>query len=270
MRKFKIEASDGELLTGHIPESWGEVPFRGYMDLAATAQEVPSLIEPTAHVFASRAGCTALATLLGLPTAEPFHTDMSLLLPIYETSPWLFLGPLPDEQALVTAFTHQGIAYTYAGGLDGANGGQMEALLAFLKENEGNPTACGPQLLAVLYCPQGKEQTADLVQATAQAFETLPMSIAWPCLQNFIVRSMPLALPIQRYLAMRPAVAQALSALEKAAHSPVSASLGRSWSMRRWLVKTWLRLAKRTLTISSPPSVSIAKRGSLRANRAAK
>jgi hypothetical protein len=260
MRKFKIDASDGEVLTGHIPESWGEVPFRKYVDLAATAQKLPdSITNPTAHMFASVAGCKAIAPLLGLPTAEPFLQDTQLLLPIFEAAPWLFLGPLPLAEDLVTVFTHQGVTYTYVGGLDNANGGQMEALLAFLRESDGNPVACGPQLLAVLYTAKGQTQTPQSVKEAGDAFETLPMSIAWPCLQNFMVRSMPLALPIQRYLALRPSVEQALSALEQGADSKILASLGRSWSMHRWLGKIWLRLVRRTLMISSPRSASTAK-----------
>jgi hypothetical protein len=260
MRKFKIDASDGEVLTGYIPESWREVPFRKYVDLAATAQKLPDTVtNPTAHVFASVAGCKAMAPLLGLPTAEPFLQDTQLLLPIFEVAPWLFLGPLPLAEDLVTSFKHQGVTYAYAGGLDGANGGQMEALLAFLRESDNDPVSCGPQLLAVLYTPKGQAQTPQTVRDAADAFETLPMNIAWPCLQNFIVRSMPLALPIQRYLALRPSVEQALSALEEAAHLPVSALRGRSWSMRRWLGRIWLRHVRRILTISSLPSATTAK-----------
>lgn len=253
MRKFKLTASDGEVLTGHLPENWAEVPLSLYAALAATAQPVPDVLQSGAHVLASEASCEALAALLGLPTAEPFHTDFSLLLDLYEAAPWLFVGPLPEAE-ITERFDHQGTTYEYAGGLSQALGGQMEALLNFLRDYDGQPLGVGHKLLAVLYKPAGQKQTTAAVTAAAAAFQSLPMSIAYPALQGFFLRSSHSATPILKFLAVRPEVEKALNALETATASPSSASPGRFWNMRRWLITTWLRRVRRKLGISSPHS----------------
>jgi hypothetical protein len=259
MRKILLTASDGETLTGRLPDSWAEVPLSAYVALALTARPLPADAEPTARAFASEASLEALAKLLGLPTAAPFLADWSLLLDIYEAAPWLFLGELPGGEPLPT-FTHLGAAYTYGGGLDHLTGGQWEALAQFLEQHADAPLVCAPHLLAVLYCPTGQQQTAAIVTAAAEAFAILPMSVAWPAVQAFFTRSLPLATPIQRYFAARPVVEQALSALELALTS--SAPRAFSWSMGRWLGRIWIRLVARQLTMFLPPSATTAGRRS--------
>lgn len=255
MPKLKLTASDGEVLLAHAPASWAEVPLAAYAQFVATARPLPaSLTQPTAHAFTSPASCEALATLLGLPTAEPLLTDRRVLLTVYQVSPFLFTGPLPAAGAVLT-FTHRGTAYEYCGGLPDVSGEQIEALLAFMAAHEGHPLGCGPNLLAVLYKPVGQAQTSGVVEATAEAFATLPLSLAWPALADFTQRSAPWLLATQRFLAARPAAEQALSALQQAL---ASASPGRSWSMRRWLARVWLRLAAKLLTTSSLPSATTA------------
>ena len=248
MRKITITASDGEKIAGQLPQSWAEVGFKAYADLAATAQTVPDGITPTAHVFANVAGCHALATLLDLPTADPLLTDVSLLLTIYDAAPWLFVGPLPAADEPTATFTHLGTTYDYAGGLDKATGGQMEALLAFLNVHEGNPLGAGPALLAVLYTPTGQPQTPETVKVAALALETLPMSVAWPCVQAFLSRSAPTAMLIQKYLALRPQVEKLLSALETPLQH--SASPGHCSNLLRWLTKAYLKRVRKALTAS--------------------
>lgn len=255
MHKLTLTASDGEVLLAHAPASWAEVPLAAYADFAATAQPLPaSLTQPTAHAFTSPASCQALATLLGLPTAEPLLADRRVLLTVYQVSPFLFTGPLPAAGA-VPSFAHRGTVYEYCGGLPNATGEQLEALLAFMSEHEGHPLGCGPNLLAILYRPTGQAQTPAVVEATAAAFASLPLSLAWPALADFTQRSAPWLLATQRYLAARPAAGQVLSALERAL---ASASPGRSWSMRRWLGKVWLRHAAKLLTTFSPPFATTA------------
>ena len=108
----------------------------------------------------------------------------------------------------------------------------------------------------MLYQPVGQKQTAAVVEATAAAFATLPMSLAWPALADFIQRSAPWALATQRYLAARPAAELALSAVEQAM---ASASQGRCWSMRRWLGKVWLRRVTSMLRTFLLPSATTAE-----------
>ncbi|MDO7885994.1 hypothetical protein [Hymenobacter cheonanensis] len=271
MHQLKITASDGEVLTGQLPESWAEVPLAPYVALALAAQPVPAGITPTVHPFANPAGCEALATLLGLPTAEPFLASLSLLLPIYDAAPWLFDGPLPAAGEPAPSFTHLGTAYTHTGAFDDLTAGQWEALSTFLQGCEGNPLRVAPQLLAVLYCPAGQPQSAVTVRDAAQAFETLPMRLAWPAIQSFLLRALPLALPIQRYLAARPLVEQVVHALEQGlATSPTSAPRGFYWSMGRWLAKRWLKLVRRQLATFLPSSATTAVARHSRSTRNAK
>jgi hypothetical protein len=169
MRKIVLTADDGQPLTGHLPESWAEVPLAGYAALAG-ADGLPARVE-------------AAAALLGLP-AGPLLEDVSLFATLAEQAPWLFGDELPEPELPVAYFTHQGITYHHQGDLQKISAGQMEALLTFLRLNEGHHLACAPHLLAVLYCPQGQSQTPAVVQAAATALATLPMSVAWPALAS--------------------------------------------------------------------------------------
>lgn len=255
MHKLTLTASDGEVLTGGIPASWADVPLAAYTNLVAAAQPLPEgLPLHPALAFASEAGRAAVATLLGLPSAEPLVADDQLLRAVFDTSPFLFAGPLPAAGA-VEAFTHQGTAYEYYGGLPNATGEQLEALLNFLSAHQGHPLGCGPHLLAILYRPVGQKQTVAQVTAAAQSFATLPMSLAYPALLDFMQRSAPWALATQRYLAVLPAAEQALSALQTAVATALPA---RSWSMRRWLTRTWIRLVSTQLRTSLLPSTTTA------------
>lgn len=256
MRKLTLTA-DHETLVGYLPDSWAEVPIQPFAELAATAQDLPEGV-PAAHLFTHRAGCEALARLLALPTAAPLLADMSLLRPICEAAPWLFLGPLPEANGLAERFTHQGLTYVHSGLLDDTTGGQLEALLGFLQASGGNALACAPHLLAVLYQPVGQELTAQVVATSAAALATLPMSLGWPAIANFLLRFTPLAMLTQKHLAAQHTAEQALSALETAATCPTSAPRGFSLSMRRWLVRHWIRLVRKQLATSSPPSATTA------------
>jgi hypothetical protein len=240
MRKLQLEAADGALLTGHLPDSWAEVPFRPYVNLVATARPVPACITPTAHAYVSEAGCHALAHLLGLPAGEPLYNKISLLPGLYQAAPWLFVGPLPLAEELTTAFTHSGIHYRYAPASElgpEAAANRERVLLWYLRETDGNPLHCLPQLLAALYAPGGAPPSVESDRAGTLAFETLPLSIGWPCLLQFVVPEMLAATPIARYQALRPMVAQALRALEAAA---VTAPTPKpSGPLRRWLDHAW-------------------------------
>lgn len=258
MPKFTITASDGEQLAGYLPESWAEVPLSPYAALALTAQPLPAGLVPTVHPFAHPAGRQALATLLGLPTAEPLHANPSLLADLFEAAPWLFVGPLPDAPQPAPSFTHQGVAYSHLGLLDSADGATLETLLTLLHASEGQPLNVAPQLLAALYRPTGQPVTADTTRQAAAAFATLPLSLAWPALQAFLVRSAPMVLAFQKYGTARQAAGQALRALETAAASPTSAPRGCCSNMLRWLVRHWIKRVGRQLRTFSPPSASTA------------
>lgn len=219
MRKIKIVANDGQVFTGRLPASWAEVPFGAYLDLRAAARPVPACIpEPTVHAFAHEAGCQAVARFLGLPDGEPLRQNVRRLLPIYEAAPWLF-GTLQPAGPVAVAFTHQGTRYRYAPDAElgpEAAAGRRHTLLWFLREADGNLITCSTNLLATLYTPEGSPPTLANGQAGAAALDTLPMSLAWPTLLQFVVPD-SLAPPIQRYLALRPMLAQALQAMEAAA-----------------------------------------------------
>lgn len=240
MRKIHLEAADGELLTGQLPDSWAEVPFRPYVDLALTARPVPACITPTAHAYISEAGCTALAHLLGLPTGEPLYSKIDRLLSLYELAPWLFVGPLPAAEDLATSFTYLGTHYRYApaaelGRVAAAN--RERVLLWYLRETDGNPLHCLPHLMATLYTPEGAAPSVASDRAGTQAFELLPLSIGWPCLLHFVVPETLATDPTDRYQALRPMVGQALAALEAAVAA--APTVPPRYSLRRWLAQTW-------------------------------
>jgi hypothetical protein len=240
MPHIRLRADDGETLLGQVPDSWAQVPLAAYATLVG-AESLPARIE-------------ALAALVGLPPAPLLDTP-ELAGQVLALAPWLFAGPLPEATEPVPSFTHLGTTYTYCGGVGRATAEQLEALLAFQQEHYAHPIGGGPHLLAVLYQVAGQPQTPESVLAASQALASLPVSIAYPALQDFIRRSAPWAQATQRYLAARAAAGQTLSALEAAlTTSPTSALPGRSWSMRRWLGKAWIRHARKLLKTSSPPS----------------
>ncbi|MDO7849909.1 hypothetical protein Q5H92_26355 [Hymenobacter sp. M29] len=248
MSKITITDESGAKCTGRLPSSWADVSLAQYAALAAAAN------------WPDR--CRALAALCDLP-AQPFLDDVSLCLPILRGAPFLLDGPLPmpgtDGD---TSFRHAGTTYVPApADLDKIAGAQLEALLNFLLEHDGNALACAPALLAVLYKPAGKKPlfgpapdvplTADVVEASARAFESLPMSVAWPLIGNFLSRSAATATSIAKFLAVQPAAEQLLSAMET--HLTTSGRSGFCWNFAAWALVRWTKRVRNRLTISSLP-----------------
>lgn len=235
MSKIKISDSDGNVLTGRLPDSWADVPLAKYAVLAA-ATDWP-------------ARCRALAALCELPEA-PLLADVRLCVKILRSAPFLLDGPLPGApDKAPDSFRHLGIVYVPAPAhLEQVSGGQLEALLGFLQAHDGNPLAAAPHLLAALYKPEGSELSREVVEASTVAFASLPMALGYGLLLDFYQRSVSWSLPIQRYLAVQPVVEQTLNALETL--SRTLDSPGRSWNMGRWLLKVYLKLVTRTLKAS--------------------
>jgi hypothetical protein len=233
MHKIKVTDSAGQVLQGTIPTSWAEVQLGPYAALAAAAD------------WNTRAA--ALAAVCGLPAAV-FTSDTSHCVPILEVAPFLLNGPLPEAaEGIPASFTHLGVTYVPApADLERISGDQLEYLTRFLAEAEGDALGASRFLLAILFKPAGTEGLPEsVIQATADAFATLPMSVGYPLLLNFWKRSEALALPIQRYLALRPGVEKLRNALE--AVSIILAQPASSWSLRRWLTRLWLRLVSKQL-----------------------
>lgn len=235
MRTITLKAGP-ETLTGQLPDAlnWDEVRLDAYAAIVA-AQEVP----PT-NITAL---CQAVALLAGLP-AQPLLDDTSLLAVIVDAAPWLFGGSLPPAGEPVPVFTHLGIQYAHVGNLHKISAGQLEALYDFLQANQGGPISCAPNLLAVLYCPAGQTQTAEVVRDTAAAFASLPLAIAWPALQDFIGSSGSAAANILSASALQSKVGALLSTLE-AATSGASSTFWRR--PLNWLVRIWLRNVRKML-----------------------
>lgn len=232
MPTIKITDSDGGVFTGTLPTSWHDTPLGPYVAIA-TATTMPET-------------CSAVAQLLGVP-AEVFLSDVSHLLPIKAACPWLFDGSLPEESAgALTSFLHQGQLYNHVGNLEKISAEQMEALLSFLNEHQGKPLAAAPSLLAVLYSPHGYDQTPDVVEVVAKAFELLPMATAWPALAFFLSSSSKPALLIQTVSALEKQTLHLLETLEEAVQTAGDSRT--YWSRtRRWLTRRWLRHAKKAL-----------------------
>jgi hypothetical protein len=231
MPRIKITPSEGEPMYGTLPTSWDDTPLAKY----ATLNMAQTITEQ----------CHAVAELLGVPV-EPFLSDVSLLVPIRRAAPFLFDDSLPDASDPVPSFKHLNMWYEYVGALDKINNEQMEALLAFLDAYEGRALAAAPSLLAVLYCPKGQPQTAEVVAATATAFESLPMATAWPAIAAFLASSAPPALNIRTAWALENELRNLLETLEAAVQTTtVTTTL---WQrLRRALTRLWLKYAKRTL-----------------------
>jgi hypothetical protein len=249
MTPITITDSEGNVAAGHLPRSWADVGLAHYTTLAQ------------ATTWPTR--CRALATICGLP-AEPLLADSSLCLPILNGAPFLLHGPLPAATELPPlSFHHAGTTYVPApADLHKIDGDQLEAILNFLREHEGNVLACAPALLAVLYKPADKRPlfgkpvpvvlTAEVVDASTRAFGSLPMAVAWPLVGNFLMRSASTAQTIQKSFALQAVAEELLSALETL--STPSARSGSSWSFVPWLLSRWTRRARKMLETSSPRS----------------
>jgi hypothetical protein len=234
MSKIILTADDGEKLTGTLPDSWAEVPLVPYAALAS-AEGLPARIE-------------AAAALVGLPAA-PLLEDVDLFAAICRAAPWLFGDELPEATGAVPSFKHAGATYEHVGHLDKITAEQMEALLNFLRESEGKPLQAAPGLLAVLYRPKGKTQTAEVVEASRLAFATLPVSVAWPALADFMRSSASAALNIRTASALNEQARVTLAALEKTLTMAGASST--FWQKaQRSLFRRWLRNARKMLSIS--------------------
>jgi hypothetical protein len=235
MPRIKITPSEGEPLYGQLPDGWGSTPLAPFVAIA-TAKTMPET-------------CEAVAQVLGVP-AEVFLSDVSHLVPIQRAAPWLFDGSLPEPPDVLPAtLHHRGQGYKHVGNLARVSAEQMEALLGFLDDHRGNPLTSAPALLAVLYCPVGKKQTADVVKASAEAFATLDMAQAWPALQDFLRSSAKPALSIRTALALESQLRAMLETLEQAMPTPTaSTTLWRR--MLGALVRLWLKYARKTLSKS--------------------
>lgn len=233
MRTITITlAAPGETLTGRLPESWAEVPLSPYAQLA-TAGSV-------------RARIAATAAICSLPAA-PLLEDTGLFGVIVRAAPWLFRGPLPDELPRQALIAHEGTAYAFAGDLHKISAGQLEALLGFLSQHADAPLLAAPAILAVLYCPVGEAQTADVVERTTDAFARLPVAVAWPALLDFLRSGANAALHIRNSSALLAATHTLLAELETSLTATGGGSSTSSQRLRRWLIRTWIRYAKRRL-----------------------
>jgi hypothetical protein len=233
MNKIILTATDGEQLLGILPKSWAKVPLTLYANLAA-AETMPEKVKAT-------------AALVGLPAA-PLLADVKHYGAIVEAAPWLFGGELPEAPTPVAYFTHEGTTYHHVGALAKISATQMEALMNFLRDNEGHALNCAPGLLAVLYCPAGKEQTAEVVASAQEAFANLPMSIAWPALADFMRSSGSAALNIRTVSALEEQVKSLVRTLETATEG-ASASSTFLQKLQRSLFRRWLSNAKKLLSM---------------------
>ncbi len=230
-RKINLTDSDGQQLSGYLPTGWHETPLAAYAQLASATTMGQQ--------------CEAVAQLLGLPAA-PFLEDVSLLLPVRHAAPWLFDGSLPEGPEAIGHFTHQGTVYAHVGSLDKITAEQMEALLSFLSQHESKPLLSAPHLLAVLYCPAGRTQSADMVESVARAFASLPMSTAWPALADFLRSGASAALHIRTVWALEKQAKTILETLEVAVTTDGDSRISFS-NMRRWLTRRWVRAARKML-----------------------
>lgn len=231
MRTITLTAADGETLTGTLPDSWHEVPLLPYSRLAA-ADTLPDRV-------------SALAALVGLP-ADPLLNDVKHYAAIMQAAPWL--AQLPPDGEAVDSFKHLGQRYQSVGALRTLTAGQLEAIYTMQQAYEGRPLEAAPGILAVLFVPKGKTLTAELHQASTAALATLPVSVAWPCMRNFIASGATATLHIATFLAASAQANLALDSLETALQT--SSASTRFWRPPlRWALRRWIKSARATASM---------------------
>jgi hypothetical protein len=221
-------------ITATLPEGWHEVPLLPFCRLMAAT-------DLSARV-------TAFAALVQAD-AELLLSDIRTYATIRHELPWLEeLPALGDGPAL--SLVHEGQTYEHVGHLEKLTAGQFEALLATLQAHEAAPLLAGPALLALLYRPQGlpvAEWGAATVAATATAFESLPVSVAWPALAFFLSSGLPI-LQLSLHCSQAQAALQNLTSTVRANLLPQpGGSPGPLSKLRRAAIHLWLRSVEKTL-----------------------
>jgi len=233
MKHITLTDQDGEKISGRIPEGWHEVLLSSFLNYHQQLKDKP---EGFAWVVLA-------STTTDIPT-EIIHSDVSLAWLILRQMPWVSELPKPEP---LTSFKHQGKTYEHVGNLDKMNAGQFEALLDYLDTAKDDPIQAAPNLLAVLYKPEGQEQTKATVAAAAEAFQSLPVSIAWPGVAFFLTSSASFAQRIQAYSEAKAAVITLTEKIEKAMQAP---SPTRSSRIAAWLGRQYMKSVRGLLTKS--------------------
>ena len=219
------------LIYGSLPESFADVKLAHYVILVA------------ADRVSQRIAATAL--ICGLPV-DVLLADAGLFATIKRAAPWLFADPPLSELKRQSLITHEGMRYEFVGDLHRISAHQLEALLDFIAQHHAAPILSAASLLAVLYKPLGEAQTADVVERTALAFESLPVSIAWPAIMDFLRSGASVARHIRNSSALVSETKELLSQLESASRTG-GASFRYLSKLRRWLILTWIRSARAQL-----------------------
>lgn len=210
-------------LTLQIPADWAGVHLQHYAQFASATT--------------LRGRAEAVAAMVGADAAQ-LSANVRLYGSILSDMPWLTEAP-PEADPL-DEFKHAGKTYVFVGNLQTIDCGQFEALTELLAAHQGQSAAAGPALLAVLYRRKGAEQTAETVEAATAAFQTLPVSVAWPALAFFLRVGWSCAHSFHSSLVLRERLLSTLTALEQ--HLPESTG-PRRFSLKPlpWLTRTWMR-----------------------------
>ncbi len=194
------------------------------------------------------------AWLSDVPT-EILNQDVSIAYGIVNACPWR--NDLPAVESRVFLFTHVGVEYKYVGDLGALTAGQLEALLDYLADAGKEPATALPNLLAVLYKPVGVKQTAKSVDAAIEAFQTLPITTAWPALGFFLTTSAPSALRIQQFSDAHAKTSETLTEVTMMVNQRLADS-ATFWQRWRWsAARLWTRSAWNLLQTCSPWKTSV-------------
>jgi hypothetical protein len=174
MRNINVTDSEtGTVYPGQLPTGWHEVPVSAFQEFARLQLERrPEL-----------AMLSAVQALTNIPY-EVLESDVSVAVVLGKELPWFFDGLPTGEPA--AKLSHRGIVYDHCEEFGRLSAGQFEALLAFLEEGKDSPAIAASYLLAVLLVRRGHKQNAKVVREAAEAFASLPMSVAWPYVINFL------------------------------------------------------------------------------------
>lgn len=232
--RLSATAEAGEalpLIHGQLPENFSEVKLAHYVMLVA------------ADRVSQRIAATAL--ICSLPV-DVLLADAGLFATIKRAAPWLFRDPPAGELKRQLLIEHQALRYEFVGDLHRISAHQLEALLDFIAQHHAAPILSAASLLAVLYKPVGETQTADVVERTALAFESLPVAVAWPALLDFLRSGASVARHIRDSSALVNETTELLNQLE-AATLTAGGSFRFLSKLRRWLILTWIRSARARL-----------------------
>ncbi|TYZ10587.1 hypothetical protein FY528_08990 [Hymenobacter lutimineralis] len=237
MRTLTItDETTGQPYHGHLPTGWHEVPLSAFLYFHQLQQQEPS----------TPAFYHLLAAVTGLPP-HVLAEDLSIAAVLAPHLAFLHAG-LPTDEPL-PHFTHEGRTYTHTADFGRLSVADYTALLTQLDTvKDRQPVPAAARLLAVLYQPEGQPRTPDTLAATADAFQRLPLSLAWPAYRHLLLTWQETVLQKSRLHLAHTQAEVALDLTEQALLTPVTGPRHLAARAGRALLRAYLRAVRAHLT----------------------